>query len=83
MANTIAKALSSVWRFYMDGFRNMTWGRPLWLLIILKIIILFGVLRVFFFKPAMAGKSEEEKSEIVGASLTEGNIFLKENNQWH
>ena len=83
MANTIAKALSSVWRFYMDGFRNMTWGRSLWLLIILKIIILFGVLRVFFFKPAMAGKSEEEKSEIVSASLTEGNIFLKENNQWH
>lgn len=81
MANTIAKALSSVWRFYRDGFRNMTWGRPLWLLIILKIIILFGVLRVFFFKPAMAGKSEEEKSEIVGTSLTEGNIFLKESNQ--
>jgi hypothetical protein len=81
MANTVAKALSSVWRFYRDGFRNMTWGRPLWLLIILKIIILFGVLRVFFFKPAMAGKSEEEKSEIVGTSLTEGNIFLKESNQ--
>lgn len=80
MANNIAKAFSSVWRFYRDGFRNMTWGRTLWALIILKVIILFGVLRVFFFKPAMAGKSEDEKIEIVGASLTEGNIFLKENN---
>lgn len=83
MANTIAKAFSSVWRFYRDGFRNMTWGRSLWILIILKVIILFGVLRLFFFKPAMAGMSEEEKSEVVGTSLTEGNIFLKEDYQRH
>ena len=63
MANTIAKTLSSVWRFYRDGFRNMTWGRPLWLLIILKIIIMFGVLRVFFFESVLlqAGDGREER----------------------
>ena len=63
--------LHSVWSFYRDGFRNMTWGRPLIWIILLKVFILFAVLRVFFFKPAMAGMSDREKSEQVGAHLTE------------
>lgn len=46
---------TSIWTFYRDAFRNMTWGRPLVWLIILKLFILFAILRVFFFKPAMAG----------------------------
>ena len=50
-------------RFYVDGFKNMTWGWQLWAL------ILFAILRVFFFKPVLAGKSDEERSEIVGAKL--------------
>ena len=61
---------SRVWSLYRDGFRNMTWGRPLWFLIILKVVILFGVLRLFFFKPVMAGMTEEQKSEKVGGRLS-------------
>ena len=59
-----------IWFFYRDGFRNMTWGRPLVWLIVLKLIILFAILRVFFFKPAMAGMSDEQKSEQVYNNLT-------------
>lgn len=55
---------------YRDGFRNMTWGKPLIWIILLKIFILFAVLRVFFFKPAMRGLSDEQKSEQVGNVLT-------------
>ena len=62
--------LAAVWHLYRDGFKNMTWGKPLWGLIILKAIILFAILRVFFFKPAMAGMSEEQRSEQVGKHLT-------------
>ena len=62
--------ITAVWHLYRDGFKNMTWGKPLWGLIILKAIILFAVLRVFFFKPAMAGMSEEQRSEKVGKHLT-------------
>lgn len=61
--------LLSIWNFYADGFRNMTWGKTLWLLILLKVVILFLVLRMFFFKPVLAGKSTEEKSEYVGREL--------------
>ena len=63
--------LSSVLSFYRDGFRNMTWGRPLVWLILLKLFILFAILRVFFFRPAMAGMTDEQKSEKVSERLIE------------
>ena len=63
------KALVSIWRFYVDGFRNMTWGRPLWVLIFLKVIVLFLVLRMFFFEPVLSGKTDAEKSNHVGQEL--------------
>ena len=59
----------NIWNFYVDGFRNMTWGKPLWWLILLKIVVLFLVLRMFFFKPVLAGKTEEQKIEHVGYQL--------------
>ena len=65
-----SRVVSSIWTFYRDGFRNMTWGRPLVWLILLKLFILFAILRVFFFKPAMAGMTDEQKSEQVGDRLT-------------
>ena len=62
----------AVWHFYRDGFRHMTWGRPLVWLILLKFFILFAILRVFFFKPAMAGLSDEERSRVVGERIAGG-----------
>ena len=61
--------LRRIWIFYRDGFRNMTWGRPLMWLILLKFVILFAVLRLFFFRPAMQGLSDEEKSDRVAEQL--------------
>ncbi|MCF0207298.1 MAG: DUF4492 domain-containing protein [Bacteroidales bacterium] len=61
---------SRIGRFYRDGFKQMTWGKSLWILIFIKVIFLFAIMRVFFFKPAMDGKSEAEKIEIVGERLT-------------
>jgi len=61
---------TTFWEMYRDGFRNMTWGKPLIWLIVLKLFIMFAILRVFFFKPAMSGMTEEQKSEQVGERLT-------------
>ena len=61
--------IKAVWRFYREGFRKQTWGRPLIWLVVLKFFILFAVLRVFFFRPAMAGMTDAEKSEAVGENL--------------
>ena len=62
-------ALLSTYRFYVDGFRNMTWGRELWWLILLKVVILFAILRLFFFQPVLAGKSEEQRIEHISNEL--------------
>ena len=59
----------AIYNFYVDGFKNMTWGRQLWWVILLKIIILFLVLRAFFFKPVLAGKSQEQIIEHVSNEL--------------
>ena len=58
-------------KMYADGIRRMTWGRQLWLLVIIKLIIIFAVLRLCFFCPALAGLSDSERSETVGGTLTE------------
>ena len=61
----------SLFGLYREGFRNMTWGKPLVWLIVLKLVILFAILRVFFFKPAMAGLTEQEKIEAVSGRLVD------------
>lgn len=63
---------------YVDGFRNLTWGRPLWVLIIVKLVIMFAVLRVFFFPNVLNSRceTEEEKSDFVYEEL-----WKKQNNQ--
>lgn len=44
-----------VWRFYVDGFRGMTVGRSLWLLILAKLAIFFSDTQtVFLPQPARA-----------------------------
>lgn len=61
MASMIKKAA----RFYIDGFRAMTLGRTLWAIILLKLFILFAVLKLFFFRDPMAGHSDGERSDYV------------------
>ena len=60
--------LYMVWRFYYEGFRSMTVGRVLWAIIIIKLFIMFAILRVFFFQPTLTG-SDEEKAEKVRKQL--------------
>lgn len=68
MKNT-SNYIVRVYRFYVDGFRGMTWGRTLWLIILIKLFIMFGILRVFFFQPILAGKTTEQKQEQVADNL--------------
>ncbi|MBR5687323.1 MAG: DUF4492 domain-containing protein [Prevotella sp.] len=38
-----------VYDLYYDGFRHMTLGKTLWAVIIIKLFIIFIVLKIFFF----------------------------------
>ena len=41
--------LLAIWNFYLEGFRSMTLGRTLWLIILVKLFIMFFILKIFFF----------------------------------
>ena len=42
--------LYRVFDLYYDGFRSMTLGKTLWLVILVKLFIMFFVLKLFFIK---------------------------------
>ncbi len=46
-------------------------GKSLWLIIIIKLVIMFLVLRIFFFKPELSSyKTDKEKAAHVIENLT-------------
>ena len=60
----------NIWNFYLEGFRSMTLGRTLWLIIIVKLFIMFFILKIFFFPNYLGHLStDKEKSEYVGDEL--------------
>ena len=63
-------AIRQVFRFYMEGFREMRLGKTLWLIILIKLFIMFFILRLFFF-PNYLGQfdTDAEKEEHVSGEL--------------
>lgn len=68
MTHSKENIMIRVCRFYYEGFRGMTIGRVLWAIIFVKLFILFAILRIFFFQPALQG-SDSEKADIVRNNL--------------
>jgi uncharacterized membrane protein len=63
--NFIFKELFS---FYYEGFRNMSgWGRKVWIIMIIKLFIIFLILKVFFFPDFLKKKydNDKQRSEYV------------------
>lgn len=46
-----------MWRLYADGFREMTVGRTLWTIIIIKLVVIFVVLKLLFFPDVVKRES--------------------------
>ena len=59
------------WGLYADGFREMTIGRYLWAIILIKLAVLFLVFRLFFFPDILARDydNDEERAEAVRTNL--------------
>jgi len=67
----IKNYLNIITSLYIEGFKNMKIGKKLWLLIIIKLIIMFGILKAFIFNETLNTKfqTDEEKSEFVIRNL--------------
>jgi hypothetical protein len=57
-----------IYNFYHDGFMTLSWwGRRMWIILIIKLFIIFAILKVFFFPDFLNRKfsNEQEKSKYV------------------
>jgi hypothetical protein len=64
----ILTVVNRVFSFYSDGFRNMSgWGKKVWIIIVIKLFIMFAILRVFFFQDFLMTKynNDKQRSEYV------------------
>ena len=68
----IKKYLKNISSLYIDGFRNMKLGKSLWLVIAIKLLIMFGILKVFIFDESLNSKfkADEAKADFVISNLT-------------
>lgn len=61
-----------VFHLYYDGFRNMRLGRTLWAIILIKLFIIFVVLKLFFFPDFLKSHADEgEEPDYVATEMIE------------
>lgn len=66
------KVLRKLYLFYFQGFKSMTVGKKLWVIIIIKLMIIFLILKLFFFPDYLKTNfaTDEERSDHVIEQLT-------------
>ena len=58
-----------VFDLYYDGFRNMRLGRTLWAVILIKLFIIFAVLKVFFFPNFLKENANGDEAGYVATQI--------------
>ncbi len=64
--------LKKIFNFYLEGFRDMSpRGKKLWLIILIKLFIMFAILKVFFFPNILKDnfKTDRERIEHIERQL--------------
>ncbi|HKK01314.1 MAG TPA: DUF4492 domain-containing protein [Desulfuromonadales bacterium] len=63
---------NKIYRFYLDGFRSMKTGRTLWKVVLLKLFILFVVVKLLFFPDFLKThfKTDQQRAAYVLNNLT-------------
>ncbi|KIM03797.1 MAG: hypothetical protein KN64_11260 [Sulfurovum sp. AS07-7] len=59
-------------QFYIDGFRDMKVGKSLWIIIIIKFVIFFVIMKTLFFPNFMKENfsNDTERANYVLQTLT-------------
>ncbi|MDE6003555.1 MAG: DUF4492 domain-containing protein [Prevotella sp.] len=62
--------LYRVFDLYYDGFRHMRLGRTLWAIILIKLFIIFAILKVFFFPDYIKQHADKgDEPEFVATQI--------------
>ncbi len=70
--HNLIKGINSIYTFYRDGFKGMVLGKKLWKIILIKLFVMFVILKLFFFPNFLNTKFETdvEKSNYVLEQIT-------------
>lgn len=63
----------SIVDFYSEGFANMSnWAKTLWIIILIKLFVMFFILKLFFFRDTLKNnfENDEQRSEHVIEQIT-------------
>ena len=63
--------LHKVYNLYYDGFRQMTLGKTLWAIILIKLFVIFIVLKLFFFPNFLKQHAKGDEAGYVANELVE------------
>jgi hypothetical protein len=63
--------LYRVFDLYYDGFRSMRLGKTLWAIILIKLFVIFVILKLFFFPNFLKQHAEGDEAGYVATELTE------------
>ncbi|MBR1504103.1 MAG: DUF4492 domain-containing protein [Prevotella sp.] len=56
---------------YYDGFKNMRLGKTLWAIILIKLFIMFAILKVFFFPNFLKQHAQGDEPGYVATELVD------------
>ena len=75
MSNSLTTFPRKVWALYYDGFRNMTVGKTLWIIILVKLFIFFVVMKMLFFPNILHRDfdNDQDRADHVRNELLKGN----------
>jgi len=67
--------MGRVWAFYRDGFRGMgRLGRTLWAVILVKLFVMFFVLKLFFFPNVIKERAADgDQASYVASQILSAN----------
>ncbi|MDP3479582.1 MAG: DUF4492 domain-containing protein [Desulfoprunum sp.] len=65
-------SLKGIYHFYREGFRSMTLGKTLWKIILIKLIVMFAILKLFFFPDFLQSNfsTDQERADHVLEQIT-------------
>ncbi len=65
--------IKKIYLFYRNGFKEMILGKKLWKIILIKLFIMFAILKFFFFPDYLNTKfhTDREKGNYVLEQMTQ------------
>ncbi|WP_292656293.1 DUF4492 domain-containing protein [Nitratifractor sp.] len=66
--------IGRIFRFYREGFASMRLGKKLWLIVAIKLFVLYVVIKLLFFPDVLQEKfsNDTQRSDFVLRQLTQG-----------